>query len=237
MAIRIKHQDKKSVQPNERKNVARDSTPTFDDQLSRLDEDIRRLKVEFDIYFNGAAKRPPYDTKNRVETQIKRLADERQMTFAQRYRYNSLIARYTSFREMWRRALQEREEGRDTATVKLAALEQAKAEEPKTDEAQAEPARIKTLKAETSKAAPPNATFVCADVRRDVPTVKNLYDALIEAKRRCGEPSDELTFARFHRIVAEQSEVIKQRLNCERIRFSVQINEGRVNFNAEAEKQ
>lgn len=198
----------------------RDSTPTFDEQLSRLDEDIRRLKVEFDIYFNGAAKRPPSELKNRVETQIKRLADERQLMFAQRYRYNSLIARYTSLREMWRRTLQEREEGRDAATIKLAALEQAKAEE--------------EANAETSKVEPLNTSFICADVRRDVPTVKNLYDALIEAKRHCGESSDELTFARFHRIVAEQSESLKQRLNCERIRFSIHINEGRVNFKAEA---
>ena len=30
------------------------SEPTVDDQLSRLEEDIRRLKVEFDMFFNGA---------------------------------------------------------------------------------------------------------------------------------------------------------------------------------------
>src|SRR5215213_435905 len=74
-----------------------------DQQLTRLEEDIRRLKVEFDIYFNGAAKRPPYDTKGRVETLIKRLADERTLTFAQRYHYNSLAARFSSFLQLWRR--------------------------------------------------------------------------------------------------------------------------------------
>ncbi|GAC1404990.1 MAG: hypothetical protein NVSMB56_19480 [Pyrinomonadaceae bacterium] len=226
MASRINNQIKKSPQ-SEKRNVIRDSTPTFDEQLSHLDEDIRRLKVESDIYFNGATKRPPYDTKNRVETQIKRLADERQLTFAQRYRYNSLIARFTSFREMWRRTLQGREEGRDAASIKLAALERARAEE----------TAAESSKAERSQVKPPNRSFVCADVRHDVPTVKNLYDALIDAKRHCGESSDELTFARFHRIVAEQSESLKQRLNCERIRFSIRINEGRVNFKAEAEKK
>src|ERR1043166_9044395 len=62
---------------NTKRVVFRDAQPTVEEQLARLEEDIRRLKVEFDIYFNGAAKRPPYDTKSRVETLIKRLGDER----------------------------------------------------------------------------------------------------------------------------------------------------------------
>ncbi len=96
--------------PPKQEEPRRDARPPIDEQLGRLEEDIRRLKVEFDIFFNGAAKRPPYDTKNRVETAIKRLGDDRTLSFAQRYRYNSLVARYTAFRELWRRALQEREE-------------------------------------------------------------------------------------------------------------------------------
>ena len=65
-----------------------ENQPTPDEQLTRLEEDIRRLRIEFDIFFNGAAKRPPYDTKGRVETLIKRLGDDRTLTYAQRFRYN-----------------------------------------------------------------------------------------------------------------------------------------------------
>ena len=43
-----------------------ENQPTVDEQLTRLEEDIRRLKIEFDVYFNGAAKRPPYDTKGEL---------------------------------------------------------------------------------------------------------------------------------------------------------------------------
>src|SRR5215212_850005 len=100
---------------NTKKILLRDQQPTPEEQLVRLEEDIRRLKVEFDIYFNGASKRPPYDTKGRVDTLIKRLADERTLTFAQRYHYNSLAARYNSFMQLWRRTMQEREEGRGSS--------------------------------------------------------------------------------------------------------------------------
>ena len=193
-----------------KKLLFRDQQPTAEEQLARLEEDIRRLKVEFDIYFNGAAKRPPYDTKGRVETLIKRLGDERTLTFAQRYHYNSLAARYTSFMQLWRRTLQEREEGRGPG--RRAAQQAAP-----------EPEEVPS-------------TFVCADARGDVPTVRGLFDALIEAKRRCGEPTDELSFARFHRMIAEKSEALKQRAGCERIHFSVAVCDGRVQFKAKAEK-
>ena len=101
---------------------AGEEQPTPEEQLGRLEDDIRRLKIEFDIYFNGAAKRPPYDTRNRVETIIKRLGDDRTLSYAQRYHFNSLAARYIAFRDLWRRTLQGREEGRDPASAdKLAA--------------------------------------------------------------------------------------------------------------------
>src|SRR6185369_906420 len=107
------------------KNKFADNQPTPDEQLTRLEEDIRRLRIEFDIFFNGAAKRPPYDTKGRVETLLKRLADDRTLTYAQRYRYNSLAARYNAFRELWRRTMQGREEGRDVASAARASAHQA----------------------------------------------------------------------------------------------------------------
>jgi hypothetical protein len=194
---------------NTKRLVLRDQQPTVEEQLARLEEDIRRLKVEFDIYFNGAAKRPPYDTKGRVETLIKRLADERTLSFAQRYHYNSLAARYSSFMQLWRRTMQDREEGRG-------------------------PSQRRHVPQPAPEAAP--ATFVCADPRGDVRTVRGLYEALVEARRRCGEPTEDLPFARFHRMVTEKSEALKQRSGCERVHFSIAVRDGRVQFKAKADK-
>jgi hypothetical protein len=197
---------------NTKSVVQRDAQPTAEEQLARLEDDIRRLKVEFDIYFNGAAKRPPYDTKGRVETLIKRLADDRTLSIAQRYLYNSLTARYTSFMQLWRRTMQEREEGRGHGA---SARKQAQAHEPE---------------------APAPATFVCADARSDVATVRGIYEALVGARQRCGETTDDLSFARFHRMVAEKSETLKARAGCERVHFSVAVEDGRVSFKAKADK-
>jgi hypothetical protein len=80
-------------------------TVEIDQQLARMEDDIRKLKVDFDIYFNGGAKRPPLEARARLDAFIKRLADNRNLTFAQRYLYNTLVARFVSYRELWRRNL------------------------------------------------------------------------------------------------------------------------------------
>ena len=189
-----------------------ESQPTPDEQLTRLEEDIRRLRVEFDIFFNGGSKRPPYDTKGRVETLLKRLGDDRALTFAQRYRYNSLAARYNSFRELWRRTMQGREEGRDAVSAHRASVHK---------------------EASTPHVEP--VSFVCADAHREVEVVKNLFDSLVEAKRICGEATEDLSFPKFHRLVASKADGLKEKLGCDQVRFSVAIENGHVSFKARGE--
>ncbi len=109
--------------------------------------------------------------------------------------------------------MQGREEGRDPAAVARA-----------------------SQRAEASASPESSATFVCDDAHRDVQTIKGLYDALMEAKRRCNEPTDDLSFPRFHHLIATKTDSIKDSLGCERVRFSVDTQGGRVNFKARAEK-
>ena len=188
-----------------------ENEPTIEERLTRLEEDIRRLKIEFDMFFNGASKRPPYDTKSRVETVINRLGDDRTLTYAQRYRYNSLASRYNAFRDLWRRTMQGREEGRDPmATARASAKQEAAAAFKKT-------------------------SFVCDDAHKDVELVKNVYSALMEAKKVCGEPVEDFSFPRFHRLLASQADGLKERLGCKRVSFSIDVESGHVSFKARGE--
>src|SRR5688500_6666813 len=38
----------------------------IDKQISKLEDDIRELKIDFDIYFNGSVKRPPLEARARL---------------------------------------------------------------------------------------------------------------------------------------------------------------------------
>ncbi len=82
----------------------------LDQEVARLEDDIRKLKIDFDIFFNGGTKRPPLEARARLEANLKRLADDRNLSYAQRYQFNMIVSRFTSYRELWRRLLKKRGE-------------------------------------------------------------------------------------------------------------------------------
>ncbi len=82
----------------------------IDQQIERLGDEIRKLKIDFDIFFNGGTKRPPLEARARLEANLKRISDDRNLTYAQRYQLNAVVSRFTSYRELWRRILKKRGE-------------------------------------------------------------------------------------------------------------------------------
>lgn len=91
-------------------NSKYEEAASLDQEIVRLEDDIRKLKIDFDIFFNGGTKRPPLEARGRVDANLKRLADDRNLTFAQRYQYNMVASRFTAYRELWRRLLKKRGE-------------------------------------------------------------------------------------------------------------------------------
>lgn len=92
-----------SIYANPRKKA--EDAVSFDKELSRLEDEIRKLKIEFDIYFTGTSKRPPLEARARLEAFLRRMSDSRTLTYAQRYQLSTLVSRYASYRELWRRTL------------------------------------------------------------------------------------------------------------------------------------
>ena len=175
----------------------------IDEELDRLEYEMRRLKIEYDIFFNGGTSRPPTDTRGRVETTIKRLYDSRNMSFGHRFRYNGLVARYNVLRELWRRQMQEREENGRPPTV----------------EAQAA--------ARTSLSA-----IRFNDLGNEPEKISELYDTLIAAKRQCGERVGALTLESFAEFLRARAEQIRRELAADAIEFVVGVDNGRVRFTA-----
>ena len=91
---------------------------TVDEEFNKLDDDLRRLKIEYEIFFNGGSHRLPHDTLYRVVTTIKRYSsDQSKLSFSQRYRLTNLVQKYAVNAQLWRRKLQEKEEGRSVTAA------------------------------------------------------------------------------------------------------------------------
>jgi hypothetical protein len=174
---------------------------TVDEELSRLEENIRRLKIEYETYFSGGLPRPPKDMLYRVEQAIKRYSsDLARLSAGQRFRFNHLCQRYAVYNDLWRKKLRSREEGREFG-----------------------PRRRATE-------AHPGMRIVCSDPDREQAKVDQLLQALVTAKQHAGERIDDIDPARFQNFVREKTRQLKQETGCDSVQFSVTVEEGRVRF-------
>ena len=135
---------------------------TVDEEFNKLDDDLRRLKIEYEVYFNGGSPRPPHDTLFRVENTIKRYSsDQSKLNFSQRFRFTSLAQKYAVNSNLWRRKLQEKEEGRSLTGPQKRTVEL--------------PVDDGTVR------------VVCSDPDAETEKVSQLLQAMQEARRQAGE--------------------------------------------------
>jgi hypothetical protein len=199
---------------------------TVDEELSLLEESIRRLKIEYDVYFGGGAKKPPADTLWRVEQLLKKYTDGHRMNFAQRFRYNTLQQKYALFNGLWQQKLKIKEEGyRRPQDAKLGIaglrLEEKEAAE-KALAARAEPEEAKAFKTAFS------------DVNADQENVQRLFNAMMAARSKTGEAGGNANFDSFKAFVQKKTEQIRKDYGCHAVEYSVEMENGAVKLKAKA---
>lgn len=190
------------------------ATNQTDEDLSRLERDIRQLKIEFEQYFGGGKKRPPSDIEWRIDQVIKRYGDRAaEMNYGQRFRYGNLTQTYSKYREIFHKRMQKREEG--TVQRHFGAAARA---------IQAERSRPGT--------APPSPVAVtCSDLERESGKVDELYRAFREALNSSGESVERLSREKFQKFLLQKSEQIRKQRG-DQIEFLVSIENGKARLKA-----
>lgn len=59
-----------------------------------------------------------------------------------------------------------------------------------------------------------------------------VYDDFIQTKRRCGEPTDSLTFEKFQQTLRKNRDALIERHGCKRVKFTVYVKDGRASLKA-----
>ena len=83
----------------------------IDEELSLLEDQLRRLKMEYDMYFGGGSKKPPAEIEWKVKNLLKKFSDGNRMNYAQRFRYTTIQQRYALYNALWQQKLVIKEEG------------------------------------------------------------------------------------------------------------------------------
>jgi hypothetical protein len=202
---------------------------TIDEELNVLEDSLRRLKIEFDIYFGGGSKRPPADLQWRVESLMKKFGENPKMSFPQRYRFNSMANRYALFSDLWRQKLKIKEEGYRRPQDKVLAIQGMRTEE--------ERAAAAALAGDDEKAEKTAQPFRVAwsDPEGETTKVKALFDAVIDARTKSGDANASgANFDSFKAFVKKKTEQIRKDYGCHSVEYSVEVESGQVRLKAKA---
>ena len=178
-------------------------------ELQVLESDLRKLEGEYNMYFAGRLPRPPWETRTRVETTIKRLDRGVIQNYGDRFRFTTLQSRFAAFIDLWDRGLRSREEGR--------------------------PGRFGQQKPTETKKAPASAEdkvlLVASfkDPLKEMDKLQDLYATLRDAREQLGEQN--IPFHKFTELVKAQVSKMKKD-GAPEVAFRVSLKDGKLNFTA-----
>jgi hypothetical protein len=195
---------------------------TIDEDLGQFERDIRQLKIEYDQYFGGGRKRPPTEIEWRLDILVKRYAERGgELKFAQRFRFNNLSQTYAKYKDVFRKKIAQKEEGKIQRHFGAAAkeIEAARAKK-KTEDLAATPGESRTFR------------MTCSEPERETEKVDQLYQAFLQAKQTAGEATGKLSRSSFNEFVLKKTKELQKQKNCRDVEYVVETVDGQVKLKA-----
>ena len=185
--------------------------PDIAHDLNQLAADLKQLEAEYNMFFAGRLPRPPWETRKRVEALLKRWDRRRIDTSADRFRFQTIQARFAKFAELWDRGMRAREEGR-----------------PGPFSQPPPPARDEKKKVDHHDTRVVHVTAF-RDPVKEIDKLHALYDSLMDARKESG--GETVPFHRFAALVKDQVAKFKESGSSE-VAFRVAVAQGQVTFTA-----
>jgi len=188
------------------------------EELNRLEDQIRRLKIQYDLFFAGVRKLPPATDRKHVDEAIRDMAKGKLRDNTSRFRYNTLVARYNRYQELWGRQMREREEGPVDFRRRQAAYEAEQASPPPEEK----PKRRVTSADDDA--------YVKVTASSNGDAIRALHEQIAKANKEVGKsvPSE----AQVASLVHKQIEQMTSRYKTDSVAFRVETVDGKVRLRA-----
>lgn len=196
---------------------------TIDEELTVLEEQVRRLKVEYDIYFGGGSKKPPTELEWKVKNLLKKYSDGGRMNFAQRFRYNTVQQRYALQNALWQQKLQIKEEGYRRPQDAMLGIQGLRDEQQHAAELARKHQAVAKMNGQFSVA--------CSDPDTESGQVEALFQALGSARRQAGDKNSP-NLDSFKKFVRQKTDQLRKEYGCKAVEYSVEVQDGQVKLKA-----
>ena len=202
--------------------AARHASELLADECGQTEEDLEALKARYEMYFLGIEKREPTRERNEMKRRVEKLKESFTKNTGLKFRLQTLHARFLSYERLWQRSTREKEEGtyrRDLFKARMRAKGEAT---PAAGSATPEEARPAAASPKPRPAAGP-ATFSGTSE----PQLRALFDAYVDAKKRCKEDVSRLSYESLAKSVQKQVPELMTRFKAKSVEFRVEVKEGK----------
>ncbi len=183
---------------------------------SRLDDlelRIQQMKILYEKYFSGLEKLEPVRERESLRRKVRELNRQPFRSTAQRYRFQTLKARFSSIDQYINRNMVLVERGIHPRF------------------------RFRAELAGRGSDSAPQRTLLSpvavleARRRREEEAYRKVYEKYMSARRSCGQPTG-LPFEKLRGILVKQVRTLKKRHQCDSVKFRIVVAEGKARLKA-----
>jgi hypothetical protein len=198
----------------------------IEDDLSRIEEGTLKLQKDWERFFSGQERKAPFEAKQRLERLIRKYVGTEIRNNIERFRFQSLTAKYNTLSDMWNRRLRAIEEGRHPSSMQLKqerAVEESLA-------AKAPPSQPGFGASRGEISAPVRAEVRLSTLRDDDAGVRDLYEQFKTARAAAGET--EVRFESFRKLISQQRARLLDEKDAVAVDFRIAVQDGKVALKA-----
>jgi hypothetical protein len=203
-------------------------------RCDRFEAEVAELRAAYEQYFLGLERRPPLTLHAEVKRHLLELKEMWVRQTAAKFRVQAAAQKYATYARLWQRTMQEIEAGtyqRDLARVRRKHPEKTtNAEAP-----QSPPLDAPATRAPAAPPAPPSVPAAPPRVPAVAPAaaalsdqaLRGVYDAYVQAKKRCNEDTSKLNFEQLAQTLRRQAPELMKKHQAQAIEFKVVIKDGK----------
>ncbi len=176
--------------------------------IETLSSDINRLKIEYEQYFMRVLKREPLTLRNDIDRRILIYSNKNLSNTALKFRLNSMVAKYNTYKQYWVRTLRAIEEGTYTRRTEGSG-------------------GAGTVKAK--RTVPAGQT--CTD------PVEKAYREYIETRKQQNESVKGLNFEKFSKNLEASKKKVEQKYKTKEVEVKVSVKDGKTRLTLRPKKK
>ena len=182
-------------------------------ELDELEQKLFLLKINYDKYFTGLERREPMREREELRRTMREMTKEHITNSTQRFRMQTMRARWSSLDQYINRNLVMIERGTHPKMKFRANLRDRERQAQLAEDA----ARVQRQRSK--------------QIRAEDAAMRQIFDKYVEARKACGQSSS-MQYDSVRDALRKQVRTMKSRYNCDSVKFRVTVENGKAKLKA-----